>query len=178
MKIITISGHAQNGKDFCANLIKQKLETRGEKVLIAHYADLLKYICKTFFGWDGQKNIEGRTLLQYVGTDVIRQKNPDYWINFLIGIINLFPDEWDYVIIPDTRFPNENDLMKEYFDVTTVRITRPNFDNGLTEEQQNHESETALDNYGFDFYIVNNGDSSINGEIDRLINNMILNNEV
>lgn len=178
MKIITISGHAQNGKDFCANLIKQKLETRGEKVLIAHYADLLKYICKTFFGWDGQKNIEGRTLLQYVGTDVIRQKNPDYWINFLIGIINLFPDEWDYVIIPDTRFPNENDLMKEYFDVTTVRITRPNFDNGLTEDQQKHESETALDNYGFDFYIVNNGDSSINGEIDRLINNMILNNEV
>lgn len=170
MKIITISGHAQNGKDFCANLIKQKLETRGEKVLIAHYADLLKYICKTFFGWDGQKNIEGRTLLQYVGTDVIRQKNPDYWINFLIGIINLFPDEWDYVIIPDTRFPNENDLMKEYFDVTTVRITRPNFDNGLTEEQQNHESETALDDYGFDFYIVNNGDESIHEEISSFIN--------
>ena len=140
MKIITISGHAQNGKDFCANLIKQKLESRGNKVLITHYADLLKYICKTFFNWDGRKNTEGRTLLQYVGTDVIRKKNPDYWVNFIIGIFNLFPDEWDYVLIPDTRFPNENNLMKEYFDVTTVRVTRPNYDNGLTEEQQNHES--------------------------------------
>lgn len=170
MKIITISAKARNGKDFCANLIKQKLESRGNKVLITHYADLLKYICKTFFGWDGMKNTEGRTLLQHVGTDVIRQKNPDYWVNFLIGIFNLFPNEWDYVLIPDTRFPNENDLMKEYFDVSTVRITRPNYDNGLTEEQQNHESEIALDNYNFDFYITNNGDYSIHDEIDRFIN--------
>ena len=106
MKIITISAKAKNGKDFCASLIKQKLESRGNKVLIAHYADLLKYICKTFFGWDGKKNQEGRTLLQYVGTDVIRQKNPDYWVNFIVSILNLFPNEWDYVLIPDTRFPN------------------------------------------------------------------------
>ena len=170
MKIITISGHAQNGKDFCANLIKQKLESRGNKVLIAHYADLLKYICKTFFNWDGSKNTEGRTLLQYVGTDVIRQKNPDYWVNFLIGIFNLFPDEWDYVVIPDTRFPNENDLMKEYFDVITIRVTRPNFDNGLTKEQKNHESEIALDDYEFDYRIINNSDASIHDEIDRFMN--------
>ena len=170
MKIITISAKARNGKDFCANLIKQKLELRGNKVLITHYADLLKYICKTFFNWDGRKNTEGRTLLQYVGTDIIRQKNPDYWVNFLIGIFNLFPDEWDYVLIPDTRFPNENNLLKEYYDVTTVRVIRPNYDNGLTEEQQNHESEIALDDYNFDFYITNNGDYSIHNEIDRFIN--------
>ena len=170
MKVITISAKAKAGKDFCANLIKQKLESRGNKVLITHYADLLKYICKTFFNWDGSKNTEGRTLLQYVGTDVIRQKNPDYWVNFLIGIFNLFPDEWDYVLIPDTRFPNENDLMKEYFDVTTVRVTRPNYDNGLTEEQQNHESEIALDDYKFDYQIVNNGDASIHNEINGFVN--------
>lgn len=176
MKIICISGNAQNGKDFCANLIKQKLEIRGNKILIAHYADLLKYICKTFFNWDGRKNEEGRTILQYVGTDIIRQKNPDYWVNFLIGIFNLFPEEWDYVLIPDTRFPNENDLMKEYFDVTTVRVIRPNFDNGLTEKQRNHESETALNNYNFDYKIINNGNESIHDEIDRLIKQIL--NEV
>ena len=147
MKVITISAKAKSGKDFCANLIKQKLETRGNKVLITHYADLLKYICKTFFNWDGKKNMEGRTLLQYVGTDVIRQKNPDYWVNFLIGIFNLFPDEWDYVLIPDTRFPNENNLLKEYYDVTTVRVTRPNYDNGLTEEQQNSFYSLLKDKY-------------------------------
>lgn len=171
MKIITLSAKAKSGKDFCAKLIQNKLESKGNKVLIAHYADLLKYICKTFFGWNGNKDIEGRTLLQYVGTDVVRYKNPNYWVNFLIGVFNLFPNEWDYVLIPDTRFPNENDLLKENnYDVKTVRITRPNYDNGLTEEQQNHESETALDDYNFDYQIVNNGDDRIHIEIDNFIN--------
>ena len=158
MKIITISGHAQNGKDFCANLIKQKLESRGNKVLITHYADLLKYICKTFFNWDGRKKTEGRTLLQYVGTDVIRHKNQDYWVNFLIGIFNLFPDEWDYVIIPDTRFPNELHKWKESgFDSVYVRVQRENFASPLTAEQQQHRSEIALDDEVPDWLLINDG---------------------
>ena len=57
----------------------------------------------------------------------------------------------------------------EEFDVTTVRIERPNFDNGLTEEQKNHESETALDDYIFDYRIINNGDESINNEVNAFI---------
>ena len=56
MKVITISGKAQNGKDTTAGLLKAALEADGYKVLITHYADLLKYICKQFFGWDGQKD--------------------------------------------------------------------------------------------------------------------------
>ena len=170
MKIITISAKARHGKDFTANLIKERLEGQGNKVLIAHYADLLKYICRTFFDWDGQKNEEGRTILQYVGTDVVRKQNPDYWVNSLVNVLRLFPEEWDYVIIPDTRFPNENDKVKEEFNVITVRVERPNFDNGLTDEQQNHESETALDNYNFDYKITNNGDDTINNEINQFIN--------
>lgn len=51
MKVITISGKAQNGKDTTAGLLKAALEADGYKVLITHYADLLKYICKQFFGW-------------------------------------------------------------------------------------------------------------------------------
>ena len=45
MKVITISGKAQNGKDTTAGLLKAALEADGYKVLITHYADLLKYIC-------------------------------------------------------------------------------------------------------------------------------------
>ena len=51
MKVITISGKAQNGKDTTAGLLKAALEADGYKVLITHYADLLKYICKQFFGY-------------------------------------------------------------------------------------------------------------------------------
>lgn len=170
MKIITISAKAQHGKDYTANLIKERLESNGSKVLIAHYGDLLKYICKTFFGWNGEKDDFGRTLLQHVGTDIIRKQNPDYWVEFIVSILKLFPNEWDYVIIPDTRFPNENNNLKEQgFEVTTVRVVRPNFDSGLTEEQKKHESEIALDNFHFDYLLVNNGDETICKEIDKFL---------
>lgn len=171
MKIITISAKAKCGKDYTAGILKKRLEERGAKVLVAHYADLLKYIMTAFFNWNGKKDEIGRTKLQYVGTDVIRKKQPDYWVNFLCGIFEMFPEEWDYILIPDTRFRNENEVLKEKgFDVTTVRVRRPNFDNGLTSEQKKHESEVALDNYDFDYYIVNMGDDSIIKEVDNFIN--------
>lgn len=170
MKIITISAKARGGKDFCANIIKEQLEREGNKVLIAHYADLLKYIMRTFFNWNGEKDEVGRTLLQRVGTDVIRKQNPNYWVDFIIGILKMFPSEWDYVIVPDTRFPNENDeLKRKGFDVVTVRVVRPDFDNGLTEIQKQHESETALDNYNFDYKITNKGDDSVYQEVNEFL---------
>lgn len=48
MKVICISGKAQNGKDTTASFMKQTLEDKGQRVLIAHFGDLVKYICKTF----------------------------------------------------------------------------------------------------------------------------------
>lgn len=157
MKIITISAKAEGGKDTAALLIKQQLEDMGYSVLISHYADLLKYICKQFFEWDGKKDEEGRTLLQRVGTETIREQEPDYWVNFLKGIFQLFPDEWDYVLIPDCRFPNEIAMMKSEFDTTSLHITRPGYENHLTPEQRQHPSETALDGYTFDYELINPG---------------------
>ena len=158
MKVITISGKAQNGKDTTAGLLKAALEADGYKVLITHYADLLKYICKQFFGWDGQKDDAGRHILQYVGTDIIRQKRPDYWVGFVTSILELFPNEWDYVLIPDCRFPNEIDYLKEAgMDTVNLRVVRKNFKSPLTPEQQAHTSETALDDVEPDYYITNNG---------------------
>lgn len=139
-------------------MLSEKLELEGKRVLVAHYADLLKYICKKFFGWDGNKDEKGRYILQYVGTDVIRQKMPDYWVDFIISVLELFEDNWDYVLIPDSRFPNEIEKLREKgFDVSHVRIVRPNFVSPLTEEQKKHPSETALDNIEPDIWILNAG---------------------
>lgn len=169
MKIITISGKAQHGKDTIGRFLKEKLEEQGNKVLITHYADLLKYICKMFFGWNGKKDIYGRTLLQQVGQTVREKTNGDYWVNSLISIIKLFPNEWEYIIIPDVRYENEISKLKDEFDITTVRIERLDFDNGMTDEQKNHESEIALDDYIFDYKIINNGDESIHNEVNNFI---------
>lgn len=158
MKILAISGHAQNGKDTVAGLIKDSLKADGNRVLVAHYADLLKYMCRTFFDWDGNKDEKGRHILQYVGTDIIRKQAPDFWVDFISSVLTYFKENWDYVLIPDTRFPNEIDkLISNGFDVVHIRVVRPNFESPLTEEQQNHPSETALDNVNPDFYIYNEG---------------------
>lgn len=159
MKIICISGKAQHGKDTTATMLKEMLEKNGKKVLIAHFADLLKYICKTYFGWNGLKDERGRHILQYVGTDTIRAKSPDYWANFIVTFLSMFQDEWDYAILPDCRFPNEYELLKySSIDTKLVRIERSNFVSPLTPEQQAHESETALDGYAFDYVVQNDDD--------------------
>lgn len=157
MKVILISGHAQNGKDTVASLLENELTTSGRKVLVAHYADLLKYICKTLFNWNGEKDEDGRRLLQYVGTDVIREKKPSYWVDFISDMLELFGDNWDYVLIPDTRFPNEVEGIAEKFDSIHIRVVRENFVSPLTLEQQMHPSETALDGYDPDVLIYNDG---------------------
>ena len=48
--------------------------------------------------------------------------------------------------------------MCDNFDCITIRIIRPNFDNGLTDEQKNHPSETALDDYPMEYELINYGD--------------------
>ena len=55
-KVILISGKAQNGKDTVANILREVLHENGERVLVTHYADLLKYICRNYFEWDGKKD--------------------------------------------------------------------------------------------------------------------------
>ena len=158
MKVICISGKAQHGKDTTAGILKEFMELDGYKVRIIHYADLLKYICKTYFDWNGEKDDYGRTLLQKVGTDTIRAKDPDYWVDFVASLLKLFPEEWDYVIIPDCRFPNEINIMKANFDTLHLRIFRSNFESPLSIEQQNHISETALDKTEPDYAIFNKED--------------------
>lgn len=159
MKIICISGHAQNGKDTVAKMMRDMLQMEGYRVLITHYADLVKFVCTNFFGWDGNKDEQGRQLLQKVGTDIVRKQNPDYWVDFIVDMLTFFEDEWDYVLIPDTRFPNEIEKLRKCgFSIEHVRVSRPDFDNQLTEEQKHHPSETALDDTCPDALIINSGD--------------------
>lgn len=153
---ICISGKAQNGKDTSAEIFKNELVNRGHSVLVIHQADLLKYICKSFFNWNGEKDEAGRTLLQQVGTNVIRKVEPDFWVDFIAKVTGFFKDTWDYIIIPDTRFPNELEKLKaDDANVFHVRVIRKGFKSPLTKEQQQHPSETALDCIESDFTLLN-----------------------
>jgi len=149
-KIFTISGKAEAGKDTFALFLKNKLPNK--KVLIIHYADYLKYIAKQYFGWSGNKDKDGRTLLQELGTEKVRTKFPDFWVGTVANFIKVFYYDFDYFLITDCRYLNEINYLKEkQLPVFTVRINRNHHENSLTLAQREHISETALDSYIFNY---------------------------
>jgi len=161
---IIISGKSGSGKDMVAHFMKEELAKHGQKALVIHYADAVKWFCRDFLDWDGKKDEVGRTLLQTVGTDIVRARHPNFWTGIVVGLIQAFEpyNDFDVAIIPDARFPNEVDISLENLqNSVSVRIERKNADGSdwinptLTEEQRNHPSETSLDNYAFDYIIHN-----------------------
>lgn len=154
MLVITISGKAEAGKDFTASIIKEILTEKGKKVLIVHYADYLKFIAKQYYDWDGTKSKEGRELLQKLGTNIIRKREPDFWVNIVCRLLSVLYEDYDIALIPDCRFPNEIDKMRMCFtDTLAVKVIRLNYENSLTPEQKLHPSEISLDDYPMDYVL-------------------------
>jgi len=152
--IITFSGKAMAGKDTAADFLAKQATFRGWRVLRMNYADQLKYLARQYLGWNGEKDAKGRTLLQTLGTEKVRNRFPNYWVDTTIGVAKIFQHDYDYIIIGDCRFSNEvSRWSDEGFSVITVHVERPDFDNGLTHKQKQHPSETALDDFKFDYYI-------------------------
>lgn len=162
-KVILISGKAENGKTTTAKILKSRLEENGNKVIITRYAYYLKDLATRYCNWDGIKDEEGRKLLQSLGTDIIRQKlnKPNFHVGRICEDIEICQDYVDYVIIDDTRFPNEIYYPKAMFGdcVVSLRVNRVNedgtpFSSALTGEQKKHLSEIALDSFDeFDYVI-------------------------
>ena len=165
--IITVSGKARHGKDTFSNLLKDKLTQKGKRVLRIAYAEYMKYIATQYLGWDGRKNEAGRTLLQQLGTEKVRSKQPDFWVDNVIRLVNVLRSDFDYVIVSDCRYPNEIERWKdEGYEVIPVHVDRPGFESELTEEQKNHISETALDGHEFDFMCTAEDKEQLNSNAD------------
>jgi len=89
-----------------------------------------------------------RQFLQKLGTEAMRDGlHQDTWVNATFAKYKPDVDKW---IVTDTRFPNEAVSIQERGGVL-LRINR-NTDTG------DHPSETALDDYKFDYIIENDGD--------------------
>ena len=182
MKVILISGKMQHGKDTFGEMIKKRLLKNEQKSWIIHYGDYLKFFLKEYYGWDGEKNKNGRRLLQLFGTEIIRKEDPDFWVDLVARVVYATRHNWDYVIIPDVRMKNEIERFYDFFDpadIITVRIERKNIDNttylcsDYTSEQHNHESEVALDDYIFNYTIENRTLTELEESADVLVEELI-----
>ena len=164
-KVFLISGKAGHGKDTFARVLSEEIKKREKTFLILHFADLVKYYARQYLEWDGEKNEYGRALLQCIGNDTFRDYDSNYWARITAECAAVFGKyfNYDYILIPDTRYPNEIEEVKKYNSNSCVIkvVRRDEYGNiynnpNLTEEQKNNPSETSLDNYSeFDYIITN-----------------------
>ena len=152
--IVGLAGYAQSGKDTIAAILAEKY---GFKRLA--FADKVRDLAlevddtlRTPYGnedWDElKKRPEVRKLLQDIGLGVRKVLGEYTWIDQVLAQIE--PDT-NYVIT-DVRFPNEIDAIRSKGG-KVGRISRM----GVS-AINDHESEHAVTNAQFDFYIENDGD--------------------
>lgn len=167
---LAISGKAGSGKSTLQNMFISNIS--GEAVTAA-LADPIKEIimimfpktkCDILYGKSENRyakvpnaslNLEPityRELLQYLGTEVGRNLNPNIWIDVLDYKKNkALSENKAMFIVSDVRFRNEFDHVKQN-DYITIRIKR-NIDNNMDHISESEQDE-ILDKE-FDYVIYN-----------------------
>lgn len=148
-------GQMRAGKDTAANYLREMHFGHIMKFADPIY-EIQDFAYKTagFSLGPGEKD---RHLLQWIGTEWGRTKDPDIWVKVLERRLNVLRDDFE-VYITDVRFPNEIKMLKRlgftivmiYAD-DEIRVAR-----GATHETHVSESYSrTCDDY--DFRIENNG---------------------
>jgi hypothetical protein len=173
--IIAISGKIGSGKSTVGDIF----EKQGFQ--LDSFAKSVKDICSILFGYDRnkidgstpadrlwrekvdknhtnlmEKDFTPRDAMVLVGTEFGRNMiHPNIWIETLF---NRYDKNTD-LLITDLRFPNEYEEIKKRGGIV-IRINRPNLTKltnlNSVNNDSNHISECALDNYNFDYVINNN----------------------
>ncbi|MEG1495066.1 MAG: hypothetical protein RR047_00705 [Bacilli bacterium] len=160
MKIYLISGKARHGKDTLGTYLNKCYNLRGKKGIIMHISYPLKRYAIDYFGWNPDKESKPRELLQKLGQEIIKDtlKKPDFLVDRIIEDIEILSNFFDVFFITDIRLPEEITKLKGRFkEAISIHINRPGFiSEELSIEENNHITETALDNYtNYDYNIIN-----------------------
>lgn len=154
--IIGVSAKKQGGKSTMVSVLHELLPDSQ----VMRFADFLKEIVLTCFvpvewNWtiedldpDENKNRMTpcgwtvRKLLQTIGTDWFRHTYQDCWITAFKKKVSQVT--CSHILVPDVRFPNELRAIQE-MGGKVIRLLRAPF-----QDQDQHESETALDQVVYD----------------------------
>jgi len=176
--LIGLSGKARSGKDTLGDYLVNILASKDEQYTLMAYADELKRKVAEDFNLSNEQlygdlkeapdNRYGkesgrfssnpveafwspREILQFMGTDVYRAIDDNFWVRKLFDKI----DKMNYsnVIVTDLRLPNEVEAINDR-DGIHIRVIRPG-DNKINGQQ--HISETALDDTKADIVVYNEG---------------------
>jgi hypothetical protein len=170
--IIGLGHRARQGKDYVSNYMKEALPSLISTYSFArelklyckeHHEELLTQwqlahqtkqipVCKSdpTYGYTA--------VLQWVGMK-FRAQDENYWVKKVEDLIK--EENPEIAVITDVRFPNEAAFVKEKggYNIEVIRRLEDGTQFVDPGRDPNHISETALDNYNFDFIIsVRDGD--------------------
>jgi len=152
---IAFGSNARVGKSEASNYLVSKNEG-----VVLNFSDPVYDIMYYTQRVCGFSEIKDRDLLRLIGTWA-RNKDADTWVNILINKILHINNK--NIFVSDVRFPNEYDALKK-LGFLIVKIERSG-----NENLRNHESETALEGYEWDFIIDNNGSlEDFHDKLDKL----------
>ena len=140
-KIVGLVGYAGSGKDTAAIGLSHIGWRRHA------FASALKNVARDI-GWNGEKDRDGRVLLQHLGCAVRDHVDPDSWVNALERDV---ASHARHAVLTDVRFPNEIEWLRSRGG-TLVRIDRPGVG-----PVNDHVSEHAWTAFEPDAVIVNDG---------------------
>jgi len=167
IKLLGLAGKARSGKNLAAKYIRDIIHKKDPSRLTGEigFADGVKSVAAealsvnrmTFFEDESKEKLfrigkdtelTGREILQKVGTEMFRETLcDDFWVHRLMKVISDQPDF--FMVVTDVRFPNEVEAIEAAGGIV-IRLLR---NTGLKDE---HESETALDDWEFSHFISNN----------------------
>lgn len=177
-KVILIAGKARAGKDTTALLLKEIYTEKGKKTINLAYGNYIKEYAKNISDWDGRDETKPRSLLQRLGTDIIRKDiDPNFFVKRLCDDIKVYSYFFDVITVSDVRFPNEIDGPSAMFkDIIKIKIIRDNFVSNLTDVEKKHITETVLDNYNdYDFVIHNDGTiSDLRKKVEKIVEELMV----
>lgn len=165
--LIGIRGEKGHGKDALATALIERLPGTVRRLA---FADALKRTAMDLYGLsikqcygtladkettDPRWGLSPREILQRLGTEVGRSVHPETWTRKLLADAALTSGR--FLLVPDTRFPNEVDAIHGAGGVV-IRVIRPGFRTGAFE---GHASETALNAVPADYTVVNDGDLTV-----------------
>lgn len=160
IKVVGITGTLNSGKDVAATAFTDRGYVR------LSFADPLKDVVHRIFkipteilwGDSSKRDTRTRKILQELGTDFARRYDADVWVKRTMERIRALGEretdplgllDFTYapakVVVPDVRFPNEAQALREEFDATLIRVYRPEASKGKEEDVVAHASETSVE---------------------------------
>ena len=178
--VVGLASPKEGGKDMVANIIREELCGTEARVYTLRFADPLKTMVSTLFGWDRSQlsddidfkekpdpnwgGVTPRQAMQLIGTEMFRD-GPLYhlhginmWVDVMKNELRKRLSKFDrLVLIPDCRFNDEFLLIKNLGGIMVFMDPRPRLEKPVTAAE--HASEWDMWNFNFYDHVIDTGGS-------------------